>query len=161
MWFPRPSEWKPLVDSSDMVEANQYTRHLVYGNEHMDVILMYWPAGSRSTIHDHEDSSCWVNIVEGTVHEVQYAVPRLDRKFLEAEVVCRRAVKLDPSDADTHIGLGYSLDKQRKFPEAERNVLPFRKVSGGRCRAFTRHHPVRHMQILYWRTCARAHSRPN
>ena len=38
-----------------------------------------------SSIHDHEESSCWVNIVDGCVHEVQYAVPRLDRKFLEAE----------------------------------------------------------------------------
>lgn len=46
---------------------------------------MCWPAGSQSTIHDHDNSSCWVTVVEGSVHEVQFALPRLDRKFLEAE----------------------------------------------------------------------------
>eukprot|EP00936_MAST-01D_sp_MAST-1D-sp1_P001996 g1996.t1 len=126
MWFPRPSEWQRFLRGGEdegghgpgqgpasgtgtgtgtgagssarsKPPATGYTRHLVYGNEHMDVILMHWPAGSRSTIHDHEDSSCWVNIVDGSVHEVQYAVPRLDRKFLEAEA-------RDPATATGHCG---------------------------------------------------------
>ena len=82
LWYPRPSEWRRYVPDAenrqlpDGAAPPAYTRHLVYGNEHMDVILMHWPAGSRSSIHDHERSSCWVNIVDGSVHEVQYAVRR-------------------------------------------------------------------------------------
>ena len=58
---------------------------------------MCWPAGSRSTIHDHDTSSCWVTAVKGEVHEVQFALPRLDRQFLEAE-------QRDPAIAVGHCG---------------------------------------------------------
>jgi cysteine dioxygenase len=85
-WFPRRGEYSQYI-SYDSKDATKYTRNLIFGNAHMDVILMCWPAGSRSTIHDHDDSSCWVVVVEGSVHEVQYAQPRLDKKFLEAEKV--------------------------------------------------------------------------
>ena len=63
----------------------------------MDCILMCWPAGSRSTIHDHDRSSCWVVVVEGEVHEVQYQQPRLDKKFLEME-------KINPCEAKGSCG---------------------------------------------------------
>jgi cysteine dioxygenase len=87
-WFPRPSEYgqyiPTLSDAGDQSRQG-YTRNLVFGNEDFDCILMCWPAGSQSTIHDHDSSSCWVTVVEGSVHEVQYALPRLDKQFLEAE----------------------------------------------------------------------------
>eukprot|EP00946_MAST-07B_sp_MAST-7B-sp1_P005217 g5217.t1 len=95
-WFPRPSEYRKYVRLDD-TNPKKYTRNLIYGNEHFDCILMCWPAGSMSSIHGHDKSSCWVNVVEGTVHEVQYALPQLDRKFLEAE-------KNDPVRAVGHCG---------------------------------------------------------
>jgi len=58
---------------------------------------MCWPPGCKSTIHDHDTSSCWVTVVEGSVHEVQYQLPQLDRKFLEAE-------QKDPASAVGHCG---------------------------------------------------------
>jgi len=58
----------------------KYTRNLIFGNEHFDCILMCWPAGAVSSIHDHEESSCWVVAVEGTVHEVQFGMPELGER---------------------------------------------------------------------------------
>lgn len=84
-WFPRPAEYEPYI-MWDLENPTRYTRNLVFRNEHMDVILMCWPAGQASTIHDHDSSSCWVVVVEGTVDEVQYAVPMLDRHFIESEM---------------------------------------------------------------------------
>mmetsp|Transcript_11730 Transcript_11730/g.21373 ORF Transcript_11730/g.21373 Transcript_11730/m.21373 type:complete len:367 (+) Transcript_11730:123-1223(+) len=83
-WFPRPSEYEQYI-SVDPSNPTKYTRNVVHTDENMDVILMCWPAGCKSSIHDHDASSCWVTVVEGEVHEVQYQLPRLDRKFLEAE----------------------------------------------------------------------------
>ena len=95
-WFPRESEYKPFI-KLDANDKTKYTRNLIFGNEHMDCILMCWPAGSRSTIHDHDRSSCWVVVVEGEVHEVQYQQPRLDKKFLETE-------KINPCEAKGSCG---------------------------------------------------------
>lgn len=95
-WFPRPSEYTKYINL-DKANPKKYTRNLIYGNEHFDCILMCWPAGAMSSIHGHDKSSCWVNVVEGTVHEVQYALPQLDKKFLEAE-------KNDPASAVGYCG---------------------------------------------------------
>jgi cysteine dioxygenase len=95
-WFPRRSEYKKYVNLNKD-DPKKYTRNLVYGNEHFDCILMCWPAGSMSSIHCHDESSCWVNVVEGTVNEVQFAMPRLDKKFLEME-------KKSPAQAVGHCG---------------------------------------------------------
>ena len=35
----------------------------------MDVLLMCWPPGHVSKIHDHDESSCFVLVVEGSVTE--------------------------------------------------------------------------------------------
>ncbi|GMI06550.1 hypothetical protein TrRE_jg6439 [Triparma retinervis] len=95
-WFPRPGEYDKYI-SLDPNDPKKYTRNLIHGDENMDVILMCWPPGCKSTIHDHDASSCWVTVVEGSVHEVQYQLPQLDRKFLEAE-------QKDPATAIGHCG---------------------------------------------------------
>jgi cysteine dioxygenase len=95
-WFPRYSEYQSYIRINENDES-QYTRNVVYCNEHFDCILMCWPPGAVSTIHDHDESSCWVTVVEGAVHEVQYQLPRFDRKFTEAET-------RDPATAVGHCG---------------------------------------------------------
>jgi cysteine dioxygenase len=86
LWFPREEEWRKYI-KFDEANPKQYTRNLVFTNQHMDVILMCWPAGCKSSIHDHEESSCWVALVEGTAVEVKFALPKLDRQFLKMESV--------------------------------------------------------------------------
>jgi len=84
LWFPRPEEWKKYI-KFDEKNPRAYTRNLVFTNQHMDVILMCWPPGCKSSIHDHEESSCWVVLVEGSAVEVKFALPKLDRQFLKME----------------------------------------------------------------------------
>lgn len=84
-WYPRDSEYGKYVHF-DIKNPKTYTRNLVFHNEHMDVILMCWPSGVVSSIHDHDSSSCWVVVVEGVVHEVQYLPPVYDRRFIESEM---------------------------------------------------------------------------
>eukprot|EP01065_Artemidia_motanka_P036548 TRINITY_DN44499_c0_g1_i1.p1 TRINITY_DN44499_c0_g1~~TRINITY_DN44499_c0_g1_i1.p1 ORF type:complete len:405 (+),score=114.14 TRINITY_DN44499_c0_g1_i1:60-1217(+) len=84
-WFPRPAEVKKF-QHWDLNDPKKYTRNLMYRNEHFELILMCWPPGCRSTIHCHDQSSCWVRIVEGEVWEVQYSIPQLDRKFIEEQM---------------------------------------------------------------------------
>ncbi len=43
-WFPRLSEYEKYIHW-DKSNPKTYTRNLVFHNEHMDVILMCWPAG--------------------------------------------------------------------------------------------------------------------
>ena len=79
-WYPRRHEYEKYI-RWDQDCPEKYTRNLVYSNEHMDVLLMCWPAGSESSIHCHDNSSCWVALVEGTVQEFLYSVPVVDRRF--------------------------------------------------------------------------------
>lgn len=84
-WYPRESEYLKYVHWNKE-NPKQYTRNLIFHNDNMDVILMCWPPHSKSSIHDHDESSCWVVVVEGEAHEVQYGMPQVDRKFIESEM---------------------------------------------------------------------------
>eukprot|EP00941_MAST-03F_sp_MAST-3F-sp1_P004151 g4151.t1 len=84
-WFPRPEEYMKYVHW-DNVNPQKYTRNLIFANEYMDVLLMCWPPHSESAIHGHDKSSCWVSIVEGSVHEVQFAVPTVDKRFIQQQM---------------------------------------------------------------------------
>eukprot|EP01064_Diplonema_japonicum_P007478 TRINITY_DN1510_c4_g1_i1.p1 TRINITY_DN1510_c4_g1~~TRINITY_DN1510_c4_g1_i1.p1 ORF type:complete len:358 (+),score=70.51 TRINITY_DN1510_c4_g1_i1:27-1076(+) len=75
-WYPRDEEWKRYIHWDP--SPKKYTRNLMFSNEFMDVILMCWPAGCKSSIHDHDESSCWAYCVEGEVKEIQYHVPKYD-----------------------------------------------------------------------------------
>ena len=57
-WFPRRSEYESYIHWDK--DPTKYTRNLIFRNEFMDVILMCWPAGCMSSIHCHDESSCWV-----------------------------------------------------------------------------------------------------
>lgn len=84
-WFPRREEYDKFVHW-DPHDPTKYTRNLIFRNEHFECLLMCWPARSKSSIHCHDRSSCWVVLVEGEVVEVQFAMPKLDLKFLQAEM---------------------------------------------------------------------------
>ena len=83
-WYPRREEWERFVHWDE--NPSKYTRNLMFGNECMDVILMCWPAGCQSTIHDHDESSCWAYCIEGEVKETQYTMPVFDKTFAGEKV---------------------------------------------------------------------------
>ena len=82
-WFPRRHEWEKFIHWDE--SPKKYTRNLMYGDEKMDVILMCWPPHCSSTIHDHDESSCWAYCIEGEVKETQYTMPCFDRTFYNSE----------------------------------------------------------------------------
>jgi len=84
-WFPRPEEYERYVNW-DETDPSKYTRNLVYNNAAFDCLLMCWPPGCKSSIHCHDQSSCWAVLVDGEVVEVQYAPPTLDKRFIESEM---------------------------------------------------------------------------
>lgn len=63
-WFPRRQEYGGFA-KTDPSDPARYTRNVLYSTPEMEVLLMCWPAGARSTIHCHDESSCWVALVEG------------------------------------------------------------------------------------------------
>jgi len=69
-WLPSRHEYAPFVSWSD--DPSRYTRNVIFSSPSMEVLLMCWPQNSRSTIHCHDRSSCWVVAVEGEVTEVQF-----------------------------------------------------------------------------------------
>mmetsp|Transcript_9644 Transcript_9644/g.23857 ORF Transcript_9644/g.23857 Transcript_9644/m.23857 type:complete len:382 (-) Transcript_9644:61-1206(-) len=84
-WFPRREEYEKYI-YWDEKDPTKYTRNLIFSNEWMDVLLMCWPPHSQSAIHSHDTSSCWVALVEGEVHEVQFSMPKLDKKFIDEQM---------------------------------------------------------------------------
>ncbi len=46
-----------------------YTRTVLFENSQCEVVLISWPPGSRSAIHDHGTSEGAVIVLEGEVYE--------------------------------------------------------------------------------------------
>ena len=38
-------------------------------------MLMHWPPGAASMLHDHRNSSCWVKLLNGKPREIVYGHP--------------------------------------------------------------------------------------
>merc|ERR1712212_207486 len=57
----------------------RYTRNLMHeGNGNFNLILMCWPEGTSSPIHDHSDAHCFMRVLEGQVKEVKYGWPEVE-----------------------------------------------------------------------------------
>ncbi|XP_023338815.1 cysteine dioxygenase 1 [Eurytemora carolleeae] len=75
-WFSRykndPKDWVKFAKW----DKYKYTRNLIHkGNGNFNLILMCWPEGVISPIHDHSDSHCFMRVLEGEVREIRYAWP--------------------------------------------------------------------------------------
>eukprot|EP00092_Neocalanus_flemingeri_P022018 GFUD01023877.1.p2 GENE.GFUD01023877.1~~GFUD01023877.1.p2 ORF type:complete len:210 (+),score=44.29 GFUD01023877.1:157-786(+) len=72
----------------------KYTRNLMHeGNSKFNLILMCWPEGIASPIHDHADSHCFMRILDGEAKETRYFWPQdtcnRDQSLVE---MCSRSV---------------------------------------------------------------------
>ncbi|MDE2481509.1 MAG: cysteine dioxygenase family protein [bacterium] len=56
--------------------ARAYTRTLLEKRDDYELVAMLWAPASRSPIHDHGDSRCWVVVLEGAIDVDNYE--RLD-----------------------------------------------------------------------------------
>ena len=60
---------RPLLHFRD----DRYTRNLVYRSDTFDVIVLCWPPGTSTPVHDHGEQWGWVRVLEGALEEVRYS----------------------------------------------------------------------------------------
>ncbi len=60
-----------------------YTRNLVARTNVFEMLVLCWSPGQQSPIHDHASQRCWMAILDGTIEEVQYEMPRVPAKLVE------------------------------------------------------------------------------
>ncbi len=51
----------------------RYTRNLVYNSATFEVIVLCWPPGSSTPIHDHGEQWGWVRVLKGALEETRYS----------------------------------------------------------------------------------------
>jgi len=80
----------------------RYTRNLIHeGNSNFNLILMCWPEGAQSAIHDHANSHCFVRILDGQVKETKYFWP--DEALSEDGSLCEKGVEEFSSGGVTYM----------------------------------------------------------
>ncbi|KAJ3386026.1 Cysteine dioxygenase [Entophlyctis sp. JEL0112] len=67
-----PDEWARFRH----FDIGRYTRNLVdSGNGKFNLMILCWPPGIASPIHDHAGSHCLMKVIEGDLRESRYAWP--------------------------------------------------------------------------------------
>jgi len=46
-------------------DTTRYTRHLLFRNEAFELLVLHWPDGSASAIHDHGNQHCYMAVTSG------------------------------------------------------------------------------------------------
>ena len=52
--------------------ADRYTRHLVFKNSAVELLVLCWGRGSHAPIHGHEGELCWARIERGRLRFTSY-----------------------------------------------------------------------------------------
>jgi cysteine dioxygenase len=60
---------------------HHYVRNLIHRLPHVEVLCMCWRSGQRSPIHDHNESNCVVQVLEGSMTNTDF-------KLLPSGYVC-------------------------------------------------------------------------
>jgi cysteine dioxygenase len=85
-------EWAPFTK----FQPNKYTRNLVdTGNGKFNLIILCWAESQGSSIHNHQNSHCFMKCIQGTLVETQYAWPNKedDNKEQPMQVIKRTEIK--------------------------------------------------------------------
>ena len=64
-------DWRRLARWSEQ----RYTRNLIARRDDFELLLLCWGAGQESPVHNHENQSCWMAVLDGAIEEIQYAFP--------------------------------------------------------------------------------------
>lgn len=60
-------------------DLHKYKRNLVDGQDNYNVMVLCWGPGTKSCIHDHSGSHCFMKILDGELIESRYAWPEEDQ----------------------------------------------------------------------------------
>jgi NitT/TauT family transport system ATP-binding protein len=66
-----------LIEAASMeryvrFEEGRYTRHLVFKDSSVELLVLCWPRGSRAPIHGHEGELCWARVERGRLRFTGY-----------------------------------------------------------------------------------------
>jgi NitT/TauT family transport system ATP-binding protein len=53
-------------------EEGRYTRHLVFKDPSVELLVLCWPRGSHAPIHGHEGELCWARVERGRLRFTSY-----------------------------------------------------------------------------------------
>ena len=67
--------------------AGRYTRHLMFKNSAVELLVLCWAGGSRAPIHGHEGELCWARVERGHLRFTSYR--EVSRSPLRLEPVGR------------------------------------------------------------------------
>jgi cysteine dioxygenase len=51
---------------------DKYTRNCIASNDHFELILLCWPPGQGTQIHNHDNKNCLVKVISGNLLEKTY-----------------------------------------------------------------------------------------
>ena len=54
------------------LEGERYTRHLVFKDTAVEILVLCWPRGSHAPIHGHEGELCWARVERGRLRFTSY-----------------------------------------------------------------------------------------
>lgn len=67
-----------------LFHEKHYCRNKVKGSDWYDLYIMCWKPGQHSTIHDHAESSCALQILQGTATEIACELTNIDKCLVRA-----------------------------------------------------------------------------
>ena len=79
-----------------------YSRTLLYKCDDFELVAMRWEPGSRTPIHDHGDSRCWVVMLDGAFHVDSY--DRTDTGEDHATLQHTSSIRVARGDLDHRLG---------------------------------------------------------
>ena len=53
-------------------EPGRYTRHLIFKDSAVELLVLCWPRGSHAPIHGHEGELCWARVERGRLRFTSY-----------------------------------------------------------------------------------------
>jgi len=95
------TDWKKFAH----FDPHKYTRNLVdMGNGKYNLMILCWPPGLSSNIHDHSDTHCFVKLLDGTLRETRFSWPTEENSPMK-EISCTDSQVNDVSYMSDKLGL--------------------------------------------------------
>jgi len=92
-----------FLSTLERFSDDSYCRNRIFGNEHLELLLLCWKPGQRTPIHNHAGSRCGVYVVRGVACEVGFK-PSPAGPLLPTGTHEVRAGSITSSyDGDTHL----------------------------------------------------------
>jgi len=68
------TEWKKSCYFNDV----HYTRNLIYSTDKFELMILCWKTAQYSRIHDHQNSHCWMMVLDGPMKEQVFRITDAD-----------------------------------------------------------------------------------